>query len=139
VTDTDALLDAAARVAANSYSPYSQFRVGSAILDSRGEVHVGTNVENASYGLTICAERSAVFGMVAESVSASSESGAGRIIAVAVWVDAPEPVSPCGACRQVLTEFGNPDTEVILGCSAGGRRDVTLGELLPDPFSDLTL
>ncbi|HJM38655.1 MAG TPA: cytidine deaminase [Planctomycetota bacterium] len=135
MTDTDALLDAAARVAKHSYSPYSQFRVGAAILDSKGEVHVGTNVENSSYGLTICAERSAIFGMVAEG----NVSPPAAVVAVAVWVDAPEPVSPCGACRQVLSEFGTPETEVILGCSAGGRRDISLGELLPDPFSGSTL
>ena len=135
MTDTDALLDAAARVAKHSYSPYSQFRVGAAILDSKVEVHVGTNVENSSYGLTICAERSAIFGMVAEG----NVSPPAAVVAVAVWVDAPEPVSPCGACRQVLSEFGTPETEVILGCSAGGRRDISLGELLPDPFSGSTL
>ncbi|PCH82984.1 MAG: cytidine deaminase [Planctomycetota bacterium] len=125
--DHDALLDAAAAVAANSHSPYSNYKVGSAILCASGKVYSGTNVENSSYGLTICAERAAACHMVAE--------GDDSIVAVAVWVDATELSSPCGACRQFLSDLAGDDTVVILGCSTGARAEFSLAELLPHPFS----
>jgi len=127
VIDLDSLLDAAAEVAANSYSPYSKYQVGSALLTSDGKVHAGTNVENASYGLTICAERSASCRLVSD--------GGGEIVGIAVWVDAAEYATPCGACRQVLSELAGPDTPVVMGCSSGARAQTTLGALLPDAFA----
>jgi cytidine deaminase len=117
-------LKAAAREAARaSYSPYSRFRVGAALLASDGTVITGTNVENRSYGLTICAERSAVV----QAVSRGLRSFA----AVAVHTpDSTEPVPPCGACRQVLSEFAPPETPVLCEGSSG-EVETTLGALYP--------
>ena len=119
------LLAAARAVRARAHAPYSKFRVGAAVLDERGRVHAGCNVENASYGLTVCAERNAVAAAVA--------AGAKRIRAVAVVSDGA--VTPCGACRQVLVELGGLDTEVLLSGPGGAPRATTLGALLPDAFS----
>jgi cytidine deaminase len=119
----------AARAARDhAHAPYSNFHVGAAVIDDRGQLHVGCNVENASYGLTTCAERNAI--------AAAVVAGARRISAVAVVTDADPLASPCGACRQVLAEFANPDAVVILA----GARDPrivahTVGALLPDGFA----
>ena len=108
----------------NSYSPYSKFPVGAAILTSDGRVFTGCNVENRSYGLTNCAERTAMFAAVAE--------GAKRICAVAIAAPkADYPVGPCGACRQVLSEFGDESVPVIFGSKIENVRKATLGELYP--------
>jgi cytidine deaminase len=121
----DRLLAAAAAAAANSWSPYSRFPVGAALLCADGTVVTGANVENRSFGLTICAERSA-------AVTAVSQ---GRRDWVAVAVSCPsaaEPVSPCGACRQVLSEFCAPETPVVYAGKDPARRVLTtIGELLP--------
>ncbi len=111
-----------------SYAPYSKFRVGAAVQMS-GELFDGANVENASYGLSICAERTAVFAAVL--------AGAHRLEAVAVCSDASPPSSPCGACRQVLLEFApDPTTVTVTAINARGERRVwTLAELIPDGFS----
>lgn len=111
-----------------AYAPYSKFRVGAAVQMS-GEVFEGANVENASYGLTVCAERIAVFAAVA--------AGRHRLEAVAVCSDASPPSSPCGACRQVLSEFA-PDPAAVTVTAVnprGERRTWTLAALLPDGFS----
>jgi len=111
-----------------AYAPYSKFRVGAAIQMS-GEVFDGANVENASYGLAVCAERTAVFAAVV--------AGSHRLEAVAVCTDASPPSSPCGACRQVLLEFA-PDPAAVTVTAvnpAGERRTWTLAELIPDGFS----
>jgi cytidine deaminase len=124
-------LKAAAREAAQvSYSPYSHFRVGAALLASDGTVITGTNVENRSYGLTICAERSAVVQAVSR--------GLRSFVAVAVHTpDSEQPVSPCGACRQVLSEFAPPGTPVFCE-GAAGEMETTLGDLYPfDSLQDL--
>jgi cytidine deaminase len=122
-----ALLKAAREVARNSYSPYSRFRVGAAIKLSNGEIATGTNVENASYGLTICAERSAVVRAVAQfGPDIHIEA-----VAVANLNDAASP--PCGACRQVLAEFIAPDAPVIFAAT-DGVRTVPFSELLPLAF-----
>ena len=113
-----------------AYCPYSRFRVGAAILTSTGEIFAGCNVENASYGLTICAERSAVFGMVAR--------GRRDIVAVAVYTPTQIPSAPCGACRQVLNEFG-PDADVFLFCDASDDVRTTLAQLLPHAFGPKNL
>lgn len=125
--DRDALVLRARQAQERAYAPYSGFHVGAALLDDEGGVHVGCNVESASYGLTICAERSAV--------SAAVAAGRRRFVAVAITTDGKSPVAPCGACRQVLAEFA-PEVEVI--SEAGGRRtEWTLDRLLPDPFEGL--
>jgi cytidine deaminase len=125
-------LEGAARgVIDNSYSPYSRFRVGAAVLTDRGDIVTGVNVENASYGLTNCAERSAIFAAVS--------GGAKGIRAVVVFTPTLKPTSPCGACRQVLSEFGlNYPVRSI--CSTPERLDCTVGELLPNAMgaADLT-
>jgi homotetrameric cytidine deaminase len=123
----ETLLDHASQAARNSYSPYSGFRVGAAIRLTNGVIVTGTNVENISYGLTICAERSAV-------VRAVAEFGPGiRIAAVAVanLNDAASP--PCGACRQVLAEFIQPDAPVAFP-TASGLCTMSFSELLPMAF-----
>ncbi len=119
-------LESAARAARRrAYAPYSGFRVGAAVL-AGGEVHAGANVENASYGLTLCAERSAV--------AAAAGAGARRIDAVAVASGTAEPTPPCGMCLQTLAEFAGPSLPVALLGARGARVETTLGELLPRAF-----
>ena len=130
-----ALIDAALAIAEHAYAPYSNFRVGSALLLTNGEIVTGTNVENVSYGLTICAERSAL-------VRAIAQHGPNIRIAAAAVVnlnDSPSP--PCGACRQVLAEFTDPNALVSFPSgSKGAIQQVTLSfsEVLPYGF-DLQL
>jgi cytidine deaminase len=119
-------LKAAAREASEqAYCPYSRFRVGAAILSEKGDIFSGCNVENASYGLTICAERNAAFQMVA--------AGQTKIRAVAIYTPTSTPTVPCGACRQVLNEFG-PTAEVLSFCDGSGTLRQSLAELLPAAF-----
>jgi len=119
-------LERAARAAAKqSYAPYSKFRVGAAILMESGRVYAGCNVENASYGLCNCAERTAIF--------TAAAAGERRIRAVAVYTPTKQPTLPCGACRQVINEFG-PDAVVISVCDSARRFETTLPELLPHAF-----
>jgi cytidine deaminase len=125
----DGELVAAARAARErAYAPYSGFRVGAALRTEQGEVVTAGNVENASYGLAICAERAAVAAAVA--------LGHRRFEAIAVAGPGPDPVPPCGACRQVLREFPRgPELRVLCAGEAGERLlDTTLGALLPDSF-----
>ena len=119
------LLVAARAVRRRAHAPYSRFRVGAAVLDERGRVHVGCNVENASFGLTVCAERNAIAAAVA--------AGARRIRAVAVVAD--PAATPCGACRQVIAELGAATTEILLARPTGAPRATTLGALLPEAFT----
>lgn len=125
--ERSALVAAARAVRRRAHAPYSKFTVGAAVLDERGRVSVGCNVENASYGLTVCAERNAIAAAVA--------AGARRIRAVAVASVSSPPASPCGACRQVIAELGQPDTEVLLAGSKGAAERTTLGALLPRAFA----
>jgi cytidine deaminase len=118
------LLAAARAVRARAHAPYSKFRVGAAVLDERGRIHVGCNVENASFGLTVCAERNAVAAAVA--------AGAQRIRAVAVCTATG--ATPCGACRQVIAERGAATTAILIARPAGAARATTLGALLPEAF-----
>jgi cytidine deaminase len=113
-------------VAARAYAPASGFPVGAALLGEDGRIFVGCNVENASYGLSICAERSAVFQAVA--------AGCRSFVAAAVHTDCEEPGSPCGACRQVLAEFAGPDCALFLVGRGGRLVRTSLGVLLPRPF-----
>ncbi|MEM7309289.1 MAG: cytidine deaminase [Planctomycetota bacterium] len=120
---TDAELLAAARqVASAAHSPYSKVRVGAALLAKDGRVFPGCNVENASYGVTICAERGACMRAVAD--------GATEFTAIAIWSNMAHALPPCGACRQFLSEFGL-DLRVVVEGSGGGRLETTLRELLP--------
>ncbi len=127
----DELLSVARSAAAAAYAPYSSFRVGAAVLVD-GEVFTGCNIENASYGLTICAERSAIFNAVSK--------GHRKLEAIAVaCIDAAPDAShssrmPCGACRQVMAEFGDDGTPVVVD----GVGQTSLARLLPEPF-DLKL
>ena len=125
--EREALLAAARAVRRHAHAPYSNFAVGAAVRDERGRIHVGCNVENASYGLTVCAERNAVAAAVA--------AGARRIRAVAVASGARPPATPCGACRQVIAELGGPDTEVLIAGATGPARKTTLRALLPQAFA----
>lgn len=119
-------LHSAARTAQRrAHAPYSNFQVGAAILTDRGRVLAGCNVENASYGLTICAERNAIGRVVAEA--------AGKPIACVVVGTPRQPLTPCGACRQVLLEF-NPAMEIICVGADGSRLETTPAELLPHSF-----
>lgn len=121
---------AARRAAKASYSPYSKFPVGAAILTDRGEVYTGCNVENASYGLCNCAERTAIFSAIAD--------GARAVNAVVVYTPTETATAPCGACRQVINEFG-PDALVISVCDSSHRLETSVAELLPDAFGPRNL
>lgn len=120
-----ALIAAARAVRRRAHAPYSRFKVGAAVR-AGGAVHAGANVENASYGLTLCAERVAVGAAVA--------AGARTIEAVAVASGTAEPTPPCGACLQTLAEFGGPELPVLLAGAGGRLVETTLGELLPRAF-----
>lgn len=122
----NALVQQALDVRQHAYAPASRFHVGAAVLARDGRTFIGCNVENASYGLTICAERAAVCAAVA--------AGARELVAVAVATDLAVPARPCGACRQVLAEFGLGMHVVLVG-RGGVRTDTTLSALLPDPFT----
>jgi cytidine deaminase len=119
------LLDQARRAREAAYAPYSSFTVGAAVLTAAGEIFSGCNIENASLGATICAERVAIFRAVA--------AGCRDLNALAVIADTPEPVAPCGLCRQVLAEF-TPDCLVLMANMAGRIRLANLTELLPLAF-----
>ena len=126
----DSLREAAKAVATCAYSPYSQFRVGAVLQARSGATFAGCNVENASYGLTICAERNAVFQMVA-----AGETTFERIV---IYTPTATPTAPCGACRQVLNEF-NPDAEVVSFCDGPDVIRSIVKELLPGAFGPANL
>jgi cytidine deaminase len=123
VTDLK-LLKKSIKVAKRAYAPYSKFLVGAVLVTKDGQLFEGCNVENVSFGLTICAERNAIFAAVA--------AGYREFTKIVIATDIPEPASPCGACRQVLCEF-NPDMEVVLGTFDGMMVSYRLSELLPHP------
>ncbi len=125
--DMAALADAARGAMRRAYAPYSKFRVGAALLGESGRVHAGFNVENISYGLSMCAERTAVY--------AALIAGERRFRAIAIATDSPNPISPCGACRQVLVEFC-ADMPVLLVPVRGRPRRYTLKQLMPAAFFD---
>jgi cytidine deaminase len=124
--DRERLIEAAQAAAKNAYAPYSQFKVGAALLTEKGEIFAGCNVENASYGMTNCAERTAIFAAVAHSGPKL------KIRAVAVLNTKDIPCAPCGACRQVIYEFG-PEA-IIFFPSAQGWKEARITELLPEGF-----
>lgn len=121
----DELVAAATEVRKRAHAPFSGFKVGAALLDADGRVFTGCNVENASYGLTMCAERVTIFHAISE--------GAGRILTVAVVADTTSLTPPCGACRQILWEFC-PGAKLILANLSGKRESVTVQDLLPRAF-----
>jgi len=121
------LLEAARRVVENAYAPYSGVKVAAAVRGGSGRIYVGVNVENASYGLTVCAERVAVFNAVT--------NGERVIREVLVLSDSNEPMPPCGACRQVIAEFASPDTPIhSVSLKTGRHASWKLQELLPHAF-----
>jgi cytidine deaminase len=124
--DRKALIQAALAARERAYVPYSHFAVGAALLTASGQIFSGCNVENAAYGQAICAERSAI-------VSAVS-AGQRDFVAIAVVANTPGPVSPCGACRQVMVEF-SPGMRVILTNLKGDIAETTAEELLPGAFT----
>jgi cytidine deaminase len=128
MTTPDELAQRALAAQATAYAPYSKFKVGAAVQVD-GVVYTGTNVENASYPLGVCAERNAI--------AAAVHAGGRHLEAVAVATDASPPSSPCGACRQVLREFAaHPEQVTVVAVNGKGeRRSWTLAELLPDSFS----
>ena len=122
---------AAAREASpRAYAPYSRFHVGAAVQADDGRIFAAANIENASYGLTSCAERNAVFAAV--------NAGVRTIVAVAIHTPTADPVSPCGACRQVIFEFGT-EARVISCCDGDGVSRWSIGELLPGAFGPKSL
>jgi cytidine deaminase len=121
----DALVEAALQARENAHAPFSKFKVGAALEDDAGRVHTGCNVENATYGLTVCAERVAVFKAVSE--------GARKFRRIAVAADTDTLTPPCGACRQILWEFCG-DIEIILANPRGKTETLHLRELFPRPF-----
>jgi cytidine deaminase len=119
------LIEEARRVSRSAYCPYSRFPVGAAVLSAGGGIYAGCNVENASYGLTVCAERCAVFRMIA--------AGEKDIAAVAIYTPTAAPTAPCGACRQVINEFG-PEAWIICVCDSQENIRERLGTLMPNAF-----
>ena len=115
----------------NAYVPYSNFMVGAAVLLKDGTIITGCNVENASYGLSMCAERNTLFKMV--SMGYRKED----TVAMAVVGDTEDPISPCGACRQVMVELLNPNTKIYLANLQGKVKEMTLEELLPYSFKEI--
>lgn len=122
------LLARAKAVARHAYAPHSTFRVGAAVRTVAGGLFMGCNVENASYGLTLCAERNAVAAAVAV------EGAKMRLAAIAIYVARADAFPPCGACRQVIAEFAAPDAVVIYRGARGAAVVTTIGELLPRAF-----
>ena len=123
----DALVDAALAVRANAHAPFSNFRVGAAVEDRSGRIHTGCNIENATYGLTICAERLAIFKAISDGVKPR------EFHRVAVAADTDTLTPPCGACRQILWEFCG-DVEVVLVNPRGKSESCRMRDLFPRPF-----
>jgi cytidine deaminase len=122
---TDRLVEAAREVRRRAHAPFSHFQVGAALEDENGRMFTGCNVENATFGLTMCAERAAVFKAISE--------GAAKIKRVAVVADTETLTPPCGACRQILWEFCG-DAELILANLTGKQEAMTLKQIFPRPF-----
>lgn len=122
---SEPILDAALAVRENAFAPFSKFKVGAALEDSSGHIHTGCNVENATYGLTVCAERVAVFKAISEGIHSFRR--------IAIAADTDELTPPCGACRQILWEFCG-DIEVVMVNPRGRTETYHLKELFPKPF-----
>lgn len=122
---SEALVEAALAVREHAHAPFSKFRVGAALEDTAGRIHTGCNVENATYGLTICAERVAIFKAISE--------GARHFRRIAIVADTDSLTPPCGACRQLLWEFCG-DIELVLANPRGARESLRLKDIFPRPF-----
>ncbi|TWT12459.1 cytidine deaminase [Streptococcus sp. sy004] len=122
------LAELAQKASGKAYVPYSKFPVGAAVKTIDGEVFLGCNVENVSYGLTNCGERTAIFKAVSEGYTNLSE--------IAIYGETKEPISPCGACRQVMVEFFEPDSKVILVAKNGKTVEMMVKDLIPYSFTD---
>ena len=131
--DEKMMIEMAKKGREKAYTPYSNFKVGAAILLKNGEYILGCNVENASYGLCNCAERTALFKMISEGYNKND------VKAFSIVGDTKDPISPCGACRQVMSELLNPETPVVLGNLTGDIKTFTVSELLPYQFTDSDL
>ncbi|MGO0062906.1 cytidine deaminase [Brevibacillus fluminis] len=129
--DINMLVNQAIEARKQAYTPYSNFQVGAALITKNKRLYLGCNVENASYGLSNCAERTAIFKAVSE--------GESEIEAIAVVGDTDGPISPCGACRQVLAEFATENTRVFLANLKGDVVETSIEELLPGYFSSKDL
>ena len=119
------LISKAKKARKKAYTPYSKFQVGAAVLCAGGKIFTGCNIENASFGLAVCAERVAIFKAVSE--------GSTKFEAIAVVGDTDKPCSPCGACRQVISEFGE-DIVLVMSNLKGDAKIMKINELLPDAF-----
>ncbi|AFN75694.1 Cytidine deaminase [Melioribacter roseus P3M-2] len=124
--DKEQLISKAVEAARKAYAPYSNFHVGAALITKSGKIYLGANIENSSYGLTICAERTAAFRAVLE--------GEKEFDAIAIVSDSEDFTPPCGACRQVLSELCGKDLSVIMNNKKGEIKEMTLEELLPFSF-----
>lgn len=124
------LYDKAIKASKNSYSPYSKFSVGASLLTDDGKIFVGTNVENASYGLTMCAERNVLFSAYANGYKKNN------IEALLITANTNKPVSPCGACRQVISELVNNNTIIVLTNLKKEMIECRIDELLPYSFDE---
>ena len=127
---TTELIDLAVEVSQQAYVPYSHFPIGAVLLTKDGEIYTGVNIENASFGLTNCGERTAIFKAVSE--------GAREFQELIIYGQTEKPISPCGACRQVMAEFFEPDLPVTLVSQNKSTVVMTVKELLPYSFTDLT-
>ena len=126
---TTELINLAVEVSQQAYVPYSHFPIGAVLLTKDGEIYTGVNIENASFGLTNCGERTAIFKAVSEGQRDFSE--------LIVYGQTEKPISPCGACRQVMAEFFEPDLKLTLVAKDKTTVEMTVGELLPYSFTDL--
>lgn len=124
---SDKLLEAAKKISANAHSPYSKVRVASAVKLSNGQIYSGVNIENASYGATVCAERVAIW-------KGLSENPGTQIDEILVHTNSPNPWPPCGICRQVIAEFAAPNLKVHIANDAGIKRTIPFRDLFPDSF-----
>ncbi|MDE7161918.1 MAG: cytidine deaminase [Anaeroplasmataceae bacterium] len=125
------LIEQAIKGRSFSYSPYSKFKVGAAVLLKNGKTIIGCNVENVSYGLSNCAERTTLFKMISEGYTKDD------VVAMAIVANTEKPVSPCGACRQVMAELLNKDTKVYLANLEKEYKETTVEELLPYSFEEI--
>ena len=126
---TTELIDLAIETSKNAYVPYSHFPIGAVLVANDGSIYTGVNIENASFSLTNCGERTAIFKAVSEGQQDFSE--------LIVYGETERPISPCGACRQVMVEFFKPDLKVTLVAKDKTTVEMTVGELLPYSFTDL--
>ncbi|HEM5474057.1 cytidine deaminase [Streptococcus suis] len=128
--ETIDLIELAVKNSQKAYVPYSKFPVSAVLVAKTGEIFMGVNIENASFGLTNCAERTAIFKAISEGVKDFSE--------IIIYGETEKPISPCGACRQVMAEFFDKDLKVTLVAKDKSTVEMTVGELLPYSFTDLT-